>query len=257
MRAAHPVARPRRALALAATTVAALTLAGVAHGQTYQLVSSDVQATVRPNGSVAVDEAITVAFSGSFTYGFREIPLRSGERLDEIGVSENGRPFRPGASTELEPGGPPGTFGVRELDGRVRIVWRFQSDGAQQRTFVVHYRLSGLAVGYDDVVDVNLKVWGDEWEQRLQRLTATMRGPGDVVRAWGHPVWVRGDVTIDGTAALLRALDVDAGQFVELRALSDPTYLAFNDLFFALSSALERLLPAGAYVHLLGDWARP
>ena len=46
-----------------------------------------------------------------------------------------------------------------------------------------------------------------------------MRGPGNVVRAWGHPVWVRGDVTIEGRSALLRALDVDAGQFVELRAL--------------------------------------
>ena len=79
-----------------------------------------------------------------------------------------------------------------------RVVWRFESDGFQERTFVVHYRLSGLAVGYDDVVDVNLKVWGDEWEQRLGRLTATMRGPGNVVRAWGHPVWVRGDVTLEG-----------------------------------------------------------
>ena len=79
--------------------------------------------------------------------------------------------------------------------------------------------MSGLAVGYDDVVDVNLKVWGDEWEQRLGRLTATMSGPGGVVRAWGHPVWVRGDVQLDGNRALLRALDVPAGQFVELRAL--------------------------------------
>ena len=106
----------------------------------------------------------------------------------------------PGASTELEPGGPPGTFGVEDLGGRTRVVWRFESDGFQERTFRVHYRLSGLAVGYDDVVDVNLKVWGDEWEQRLGRLTATMRGPGDVVRAWGHPVWVRGDVTLAGPA---------------------------------------------------------
>jgi len=91
----------RSALALAATVLAALTLTGVAQGQTYELVSSDVQATVRPNGSLAVDEAITVAFSGSFTYGFREIPYRSGERIDEIGVTENGRAFQPGASTEL------------------------------------------------------------------------------------------------------------------------------------------------------------
>ena len=216
---AHPVARPRRLLALAATVVAALSLAGVAQAQTYTLVASDVQVDVRPDGSVAVDEDITVAFSGSFTYGFREIPLRSGERLDEVGVSEKGSPYQPGASTELEPGGPPGTFGVEDLGGRTRVVWRFESDGFQERTFRVHYRLSGLAVGYDDVVDVNLKVWGDEWEQRLGRLTATMRGPGDVVRAWGHPVWVRGDVTLQGRNALLRALDVDAGQFVELRAL--------------------------------------
>ena len=210
---------PRRLGVLAAAAAAALTLAGVAQAQTYELVSSDVQANVRPNGSVAVDEAITVAFSGSFTYGFREIPLRDGERVDEIGVTENGRPFQPGASTELQPGGPAGTFGVEDLGGRVRVVWRFSSDGFAQRTFVIHYRIAGLATGYDDVVDVNLKVWGDEWEQRLGRLTATMRGPGDVVRAWGHPVWVRGDVTIDGRAAVLRALDVDAGQFVELRTL--------------------------------------
>ena len=86
-------------------------------------------------------------------------------------------------------------------------------------TFTIRYRFSGLAVGYDDVVDVNLKVWGDEWEQSLGRLTATMSGPGRVLRAWGKPVWVRGDVTIAGSRSLLRAVDVGAGQFVELRTL--------------------------------------
>jgi uncharacterized membrane protein len=232
----------RRVAALAASALAALALAGVAHGQTYELVSSDVQANVRGDGAVAVDEAITVAFSGSFTYGFREIPLRAGERIDEIGVTENGRPFQPGASTELEPGGPPGTFGVRDLDGRVRIVWRFTTDGFAQRTFVIHYRIAGLAVAYDDVVDVNLKVWGDEWEQRLGRLTATMRGPGDVVRAWGHPVWVRGDVTIDGRSAILRALDVDAGQFVELRTLYPrDTFTSTGGMRVASGSGLAKI----------------
>ena len=153
------MARARRALALAAATIAALALG--------RRSGPDVRARLerrpgnRPDGSVAVDEAITVAFSGSFTYGFREIPLRSGERIDEIGVTESGRAFQPGASTALEPGGPPGTFGTEDLGGRTRVVWRFTSDGFAQRTFVVHYRLSGLAVGYD-VVDVNLKVWGDE-----------------------------------------------------------------------------------------------
>ena len=64
----------------------------------------------------------------------------------------------------------------------------------------IHYRLRGVAVAYDDVVDVNLQVWGDEWEVGLDQLTAALIAPGDVLRAWGHPVGVRGDVTIDGTA---------------------------------------------------------
>ena len=35
-------------------------------------------------------------------------------------------------------------------------------------------------------------------------------GAGKVVRAWGHPAWVRGDVQLAGERALLRALDVPA-----------------------------------------------
>jgi SAM-dependent methyltransferase len=41
-----------------------------------------------------------------------------------------------------------------------------------------------------------------------------------------------------------------------LRAISDPTYLAFNALTFRLSIGLESLLPAGWGVHLLGDWEK-
>ncbi|MDQ3086483.1 MAG: DUF2207 domain-containing protein, partial [Actinomycetota bacterium] len=195
-------------------------MAPTALAQSYELVQADVQAQVEADGGVAVEERISVAFGSDFpfTYGFREIPYRSGERISDIAVLENGRTYGPGASTDLEPGGPAGTFGIRDLGGRIRVVWRFQATG-EMRTFTIRYRFSGLAIGYEDVVDVNLKVWGDEWEQSLGRLTSTTSGPGRIVRAWGHPVWVRGDVTLAGPRALLRAIDVPAGQFVELRAV--------------------------------------
>ena len=208
----------RRLAAVTVGLLAALALAGVAHARSYELVESDVRVQVGAQGAVQVEEHITVAFSGAYTFGFRDIPLRDGEAIDGIAVLENGRTYAPGAPTELEPGGPPGTFGTERRGSDVRIVWRFQA-ADETRTFTVRYRLSGLAVAYDDVVDVNLKVWGDEWEQPLGRLTATTTGPGEVVRAWGHPVWVRGDVTLAGNSARLRAVAVPAGQFVELRAL--------------------------------------
>lgn len=59
------------------------------------------------------------------------------------------------------------------------------------------------------------------------------------------------------TPARLRALAA-AGAFsiASLRAIPDPSYLAFNDTFFSLSLALERFLPAEWGVHLLGDLIR-
>ena len=133
-------------------------------------------------------------------------------------VSDGGRAYSPGGCTELGCTDAPGTFGTTTVGRTHRIVWHYQALD-EARTFRIRYRLSGVAVAYDDVVDVNLKVWGDEWEEPLDRLTATETAPGRILRAWGHPVYVRGDVQIERTEAVLRALDVPAGQFVELRTV--------------------------------------
>lgn len=45
-------------------------------------------------------------------------------------------------------------------------------------------------------------------------------------------------------------------QVVTLRAIPDPTYLAFNDFFFHLSVLVERCLPPSWGVHLLGDFVK-
>ncbi|HWH05064.1 MAG TPA: DUF2207 domain-containing protein, partial [Gaiellaceae bacterium] len=120
-----------------------------------------------------VVEDITFSFSGSFSGAFREIPLRAGERLDDVAVLEGGRRYTAGASAELDSSGAPDTFGTTTTGDGVRVVWHYRA-ADDARTFRLQYRLSGVAVAYDDVVDVNLKVWGDEWQQRLSRLTATL-----------------------------------------------------------------------------------
>ena len=59
------------------------------------------------------------------------------------------------------------------------------------------------------------------------------------------------------TPARLRALAAAHGFRVALlRAIPDPTYLAFNDLFFRMSVLFERILPEGWGVHVVGEWER-
>ena len=59
------------------------------------------------------------------------------------------------------------------------------------------------------------------------------------------------------TPAALAALAAGSGfSTLSLSIISDPTYLAFNDLLFGWSVWLEKRLPANRYVHLVGEWRR-
>ena len=212
-------ARSRLGLAAAgAVALLSLLVASPAGAQSFSLPDADATVVVQPDGSLLVDEAITVYFSGRFTYGFRDIPLRAGETIDRVSVSEPGNAYAPGGPAEKKPDLTPGTFGVAHTSGEVSIVWHFRALD-ETRLFHVRYRLSGVVVAYDDVVDVHLQVWGKQWQVGLSRLTATLAAPGKILRAWGHPVYVRGDVGLVGRTASLRALNVPAHQFVELRTV--------------------------------------
>ncbi len=172
---------------------------------------------VQSDGALGVSERLEVAFSGEFHFGYRDIPLREGETLVLPSVAERGIAFRQGTNTDLAPG-QSGTFGITRHGDGMRIVWYFDARD-QTRAFTISYTLRGVAVAYDDVVDVNLKVWGDQWDEPLSRLVAIESAPGRILKAWGKPVWVRGDVELSGKRATLRAVDVGAHQFVELRTL--------------------------------------
>jgi hypothetical protein len=206
----------------AALLVLGLVLAGTAAAKSFSLPQTSVVATIQPDGSLKVQEYITFAFDGPFSGAYRDIPLRQGELLRDAYVEESGQRYSPGASAELGSQGTPGTYGTASLADRFRIVWHF-SAVSRARTFVVGYTLVGVTVAYDDVVDVNLKVWGDQWDQSLGQLTAVMILPapasGPSYRVWGHPVSVRGDVERQPQQADLRAVHVPPHQFVELRVV--------------------------------------
>ena len=183
--------------------------------KSFTLPQADVRAGREERQRSLVDERITYAFSGPFTGGYRDIPLRKGESI-AMSRSRERHGYRPGAVRSSAVIHPPGTYGVL-ISATARIVWHYSASD-ELRTFQLHYTLKELAVAYDDVVDVNLHVWGNEWRP-LGQLPATYDRAGP-----GRPR--PGDIpsTCAATSArrptrVLRALDVPARQFVELRAL--------------------------------------
>ena len=100
--------------------------------------------------------------SGSFMGAYRDIPLRKGETITDVSVSEGGTVYRPGANTELEGFGLPDSFGVTGIDNGLRIVWHYGATN-ERRTFTIAYRFRGLTVAYDDACAAL-----DPWPERRE-----------------------------------------------------------------------------------------
>ena len=185
----------RATSAFLAAALAALAIAGGAEAKSFSLPEADVSVRVTKDGSLVVDEHITVRLQRAVHRRLpRDPPPQWGVGRRRAGERE--RPFLPSRRLHRAQVRRCARH-VRHDRGRANLPHRLALPALDElRTFRVHYRLAGVAVAYDDVVDVNLQVWGSEWEEPLDRLTATETAPGRILRAWGHPVYVRGDVQI-------------------------------------------------------------
>ena len=83
-----------------------LCLSGHVLAKSWSVASIHSAVQVRTDASVRVTETLTYNFQGSYTFAFRDIPLKPGESIFDVSVGESGRDYVEG-SNEL-----PGTFQV-------------------------------------------------------------------------------------------------------------------------------------------------
>src|SRR5215208_1023716 len=190
---------PILALLFAVLLAGAFAAPAEAQDKSFELPWAVAVADVQTDGSVLVTVKITYDFSGSFEGGYREIPMKKGMSVSDVSVSEDGKAYAPGASAALASLAAPGTYGTADLGDAYRIVWHYRAS-YEERTFTLRYRLKGLAVAHDDVVDVYWQVWGDEWQEPLDLLGAAVVLPGDAskgeVKVFGHPASVSGKTSL-------------------------------------------------------------
>ena len=225
---------PTRA-ALAGFALAAVLLLGPAApaalaAAQYDLDHADIELRLTDDAALAVTERLTFNFQTRGKGAWRDVPVTIpgfDERVEisDIQVSDDVEgEYRPGGNTELGSEDSPGRFGEITKGELKRIVWHYRADPGL-RTFTVSYVARGATVAYDDIVDVNWKVWGDQWDRGLGALTATLvfppgvSGSDQLVRVYGHSKDFRADgtsaITADGLT--LQTSGVPGETWVELR----------------------------------------
>ena len=176
--------------------------------KSFSIANADVTIEVSQDGTLDVKELLTYNFSGQFSGAYRDIRLRPGESLQVVSVSDEAGGYSLGGCTILGCSSPPGMYGVEVHSDFVRVVWHHDSSN-EQRTFKMVYQMTGVTLVYDDVVDVNFRVWGENWAVGLDRLNARVIIPGGAVAGevlvWGHPYGVDGTTSLrdDGVSPFL------------------------------------------------------
>jgi uncharacterized membrane protein len=215
----------RRALIAVLAALAALAVVPASALGSADVTNANVTLRLARDSSVLVSERLTFDFEGTYHASYRDIPLANGATIDtnSIGVREGNRVYQPGGCTTFGCTDRTGVFGVTTTpDGSgVRIVWHHNASD-QTRTFVVTYRLDKVVDAYDDVLDFNARVWGDQWDFSLDHLTAQLRSPlldpaNKTYQVWASPRSVEAKTIRGAGVAGLTASGVQAHQFVELR----------------------------------------
>ena len=205
-----------------------------ASAKSFHLSAADVRVEIELDGALLVTEDITFDFSGSFSGAYRDIPLKPGETFQLVSVSDELVTYGPGGCVVLGCSSPAGSYGLETQPGLARVVWHHSSED-EERTFRLVYRLRGVITVYDDVADLELQVWGDQWAVGVDRVDAEVivppgASPGEI-RVYGHPYGVDGTTTLgdDEVSPALHASNVPPYQFVEIRVLFPPDLLVTHD----------------------------
>ncbi len=202
-----------------------------AWSKSYSIERIDIGATVRADGSLAIVEKITYAFNGDFTFAFRNIPLKPGETISDIGVRDVTAVYRRAADKS------PGTYTVSAQGSATKITWYYRVAN-QQHTFEFSYVIGGVVERHPDVAELYYKFVGDDWDRWIREVRVTLHPPpGGVsradVRAWAHG-------PLNGTVA------IEAGGVVRLNVSVLPARTFWEGRVLYPAERFPEVIPSGS-----------
>ena len=180
----------------------------------YSLTKAKMDIYVQDDGLLSVNEAITYHFDSSANGVYREIPLKSGQTIENLEV------YVDGAYGEY----------VVYNDGNKKVikVYLYKDSSKKQKIssgtrvkLVLKYDMTNVVKIYNDVGEIQYKVWGDEWEEDLNQLKATVHFPDDtkIQYWWINPYNNNAKTSWSGDTLKITSDGVSSGHYIEARAI--------------------------------------
>ncbi|WP_406534122.1 DUF2207 domain-containing protein [Methanobrevibacter sp.] len=180
--------------------------------RSYRIDQAFIELTVGSNGLLHVDERYDYSFEGKFNGVYRDIPLKSGESIDNIQVSADG------AYPVLK---------ESDDNGYKHLKIYLYSDAAHTKgirdcnvNVYISYDMSGVVTLFNDVGGLQYKLWGEEWDVGVGSLTSIINLPGDDGNEYFlNPQEYNESSSLQGRTITSQSSSIPEGEFYELLVL--------------------------------------
>ena len=202
-----------KALAILLLSIFILSIIPTASAVDYSIPYSNVDITVHDDGLITVEEEIDYHFDSSAHGVYRDIPLKKNQTVENLYVNVDGAYY---------------DYKIIKSDGQERIKIYLYADAARTRGISsgsnvevnLRYDMTHVVKIYNDVGELQYKVWGDQWEEDLGHLDATIHFPTNKkLEYWINPAYSEAQTNFDNGDLYITSGTVSEGDYIEARAL--------------------------------------
>lgn len=191
--------------------------------RSYTISKANFDLYVQPNGSLKVKENLHYSFKGTYSGIYRDIPLKTGERIDNLNVSTNGAYS---------------TYEVTNKSNMKSIKvylysdeWHLNSITDRDVDVIITYDFINVITIYNDIAELHYKVWGEYWNVEVGQLTTNVHLPSqDGVKYWFNPPYYVTSTAWQGSVLNVVAGSISPGNYFEFR-LAIPKEQFTNPVF--------------------------
>ena len=226
-----------------------LMLSVPAFAREYEMVQTDIDATVGTDGSMDVREERIFEFDGSFNGVYWNLPQGEFQgRYVSVDVVEAGEIVGGEKIVyELSSSGDNNTYSIEDLGYSLRLkIYARHSD--EEAHFFITYRLNDVVSRHADVSELYWQFVTEGWDQESQNVSCTVHLPvpagesvipEDTVRAWGHGP-IDASLAFVGDDIVYSVPGVGSSEFAEARVTFPESWLP--DAPKGSDSVLESIL---------------
>lgn len=179
--------------------------------RSYSINQALIDLTVQTNGLLHVQESYDYSFTGTYHGVYRDIPLKSGESIENLNVTTEG------AYSDYKI--------TNDENGNKKVTVYLYSDAAKTKpindcdvTVNINYDFKNVVTLYKDTASLQYKIWGDQWDVDVGKVQATVHLPSSSGNQYYlNPSEFNQSSSLTGNTIQATTTSISSGNYYELQ----------------------------------------